>query len=168
MKIAIVGSHWTWKSTLLEYQQTGLPKIKEVARDIVRSLWKKPQDMSMKELIDFQTQIYEEQIKQENMHKSFISDRWIYDNLAYAKNVAEPLYDLLSKRAKEHHKWYDYVFYTPIEFELEDDNVRFTDLDFQRHIDESILSILDVFNVDYYNLSGSVDERLETMDRIIK
>lgn len=121
---------------------------------------KNPQDMNQNELVAFQTDIYYSQNRAENSQINFIADRGIYDNLAYAYFVSEDLYKTLMTKAQTH-PWYDKVFYTPIEFPLEKDGVRFEDTRFQKQIDKKILEILDTFNIQYEELTGSIDERVQ-------
>ncbi|GAH61857.1 unnamed protein product [marine sediment metagenome] len=52
------------------------------------------------------------------------------------------------------------LFYLPIEFSIEDDKVRSTAIDFQRRVDEAIVSIFKEFNIPHYTLTGDVEKRL--------
>jgi GTPase SAR1 family protein len=54
-------------------------------------------------------------------------------------------------------------FYIPIEFEIEDDGLRYTDVIFQKQIDSEIFRFIEKYNLDIINLSGSVDERLSKL-----
>ncbi len=160
MKIAIVWSHSTWKSSLLDASDLWLPKIQEVARDVMWIMGKKPQDMKRQELLEFQQMIYDVQIGKEDLNVSFISDRWVYDNLAYAKVVSEELFLNLFAYTAKYHKGYDHVFYLPIEFKLVDDWIRFTDTKFQKQIDKSIIQIMDTLWVEYTTTTWSIEERV--------
>lgn len=53
---------------------------------------------------------------------------------------------------------YDYTFYFPICFALEDDGVRFEDLEFQKKIDNEILSIIKEFQIPTTVISGDTPE----------
>ena len=161
MRIAVVGSHGTGKTTVAENvsKKTWLPKLDEVAREVMDMFGKRPQDMTPEERKRFQIDVYFLQHDKEDNKESFISDRGIYDNLAYVYFVEEKLYELLKRKTKEVHQWYDKVYYTPIEFELQQDGVRFEDLEFQKQIDYKIKEILNVLNIEYEVLSWSTKQR---------
>jgi hypothetical protein len=59
------------------------------------------------------------QIIKEMEFDNFISDRTVFDILAYSKDLY--LYYKIKNKFLEHKNNYDIVFYIPIEFELEDD-----------------------------------------------
>jgi len=167
MKTAIVGSHSTWKSTLLDAIETTTPKLKEVAREVIQVFWKSPQEMTHQERVAFQSNVYSNQVLYEKELWEFISDRSIYDNLAYAYHTDKELYKALSAHAKNNHKWYDNVIYIPIEFWLENDWVRFTWDEFQKQVDDTIKMILKEFWVDYKTITWSVDERVQQVNSIL-
>lgn len=163
MRIAISWSHGTGKTTLLDKYDTPLPKITEMSRDLINFLGQKPQDMSKQEKIQFQERLFDIQKIEEEAYKNFMSDRSVYDVLAYTYYACTETYKKMLVDVIDTHPWYDHVFYTPIEFELQDDGVRYTDLEFQKVIDEKIVQIMQFVGVEYKTLTGGVDERLQTM-----
>jgi hypothetical protein len=54
--------------------------------------------------------------------------------------------------------------YVPIEFEIEDDNFRNIDKDFQAKIDFLTKNILDTTNVPYITVTGTVEERVKQVE----
>lgn len=173
-RIAIIWSHWTWKSTLLSELKKRLNKfefIDEVARSEIKRVWKNPQDMTTDEYEFFQRKILAEQIKSESKKTinniNFISDRSVLDVLAYSEQISEEVYDILYKRVKEYleHLPYTDVYYIPIQFELEQDWVRYIWDEFQEIIDDRIKRLLSEFKINYIELTGTVKERADTITR---
>jgi hypothetical protein len=78
--------------------------------------------MNEKELIEFQHNLITMQI-QEEWQKDFISDRSLIDMVAYSCRLPLKEYLKIKNRVKVYlkHYPYDYLFYTPIEFEMEKD-----------------------------------------------
>ena len=163
MRIGICGSHWVWKTTLLDniWHQN---KIKEVARDLMKRLWN-PKDMNKQDKAKFQCNLIYEQIKAELVKDNFLSDRTLIDVLAYTRWLK--WYRELKKVVKEYFKEfpYDYIFYIPIEFELEDDWVRFTNN--QKLIDDNIKFLLKDLKLDYITISWTVKERKRKIENYI-
>ena len=106
----------------------------------------------------FQRAVTNEQIRAENSMESFISDRTVFDNLAYSKVISEELYKELKDLCCN--QTYDKIFFVPIEFDLEDDWVRFTDRKFQLDIQNSILQILSDTSTPFEIVSGSREQRV--------
>ena len=52
-------------------------------------------------------------------------------------------------------------FYIPIEFELENDGVRFTDIDLQALVDEELQKSIKKYNIKVTKLTGSVEDRIK-------
>lgn len=52
-------------------------------------------------------------------------------------------------------------FYLPIEFELEDDGVRFTDIDLQKKVDKELKKSIKKYNLKVTKLTGSVENRIK-------
>ena len=162
MKIAIIWTHWVWKTTLVDrinLGDSGMHKIQEVARDIITNTWVNPQDMTRHEKLVFQMRIYNEQIRREAMYDNFISDRSRYDNLAYLKHVNEGLFDAIITVEKQKENQYDKIIYLPIEFPLVLDGVRYSSDKFQRTIDNTILDILEILGYEYETVTWSIEER---------
>lgn len=167
MKSVIIGAHGVWKTTLLqaiEYEN----KITEIARDLIESIGVAPQNMTKPQQIQFQKNIYREQRKAERELDSFISDRSVYDNLAYAQVLCEDLSQQILESILNTHDWYDNVFYVPIEFELKSDWVRFEEQDFQKTIDETILHIVKLLNIPIIEVKWSLAQRKEIIESYLK
>lgn len=63
---------------------------------------------------------------------------------------------------------YDFVFYLPIEFPIEDDGIRSTDPEFQRKIDERYKNVLNEWDIKHEVISGSIEDRLQKILEKIK
>ena len=59
-------------------------------------------------------------------------------------------------------------FYIPIEFEVEYDGFRSMNEDFRKEIDKNIKDLLDGMGIDYIELRGTVEERLEIMENVMR
>src|SRR5574337_290016 len=90
MKIYFVGSHSTGKTTCARYvsEQYKLPMITEVARAVLseKELHLDSLRYDMNLVDDYQTQIFERQLTEEQKYKSFVSDR-SFDCLAYGSSA---------------------------------------------------------------------------------
>ncbi len=157
MKIALTWTHSTGKTTLLaDLKQTkqlkSIPTIQEIARAMIEKKYETGTE-------EFQREVIRRQIEAENTLKSFISDRSVFDNLAYSKAISDELYQELKDIASN--QTYDKIIFLPIEFDLIDDGVRFTDLQFQREIQNHILQILTDTKTHFKIITGSREERVE-------
>lgn len=161
--IALIGSHGTGKSTLLKALKTTLPQFyitDGVSRPVQEvgtlcGLNRKSKQAVMNHITEW---IWNNSIDQSN----YISTRSIIDAIVYSE--AQGWFDLADKareifEASDYHKVkYAYI---PIEFELEDDGVRFTDVEFQKDIDQRMLKFIEQYNLDITELRGSVDNRVQ-------
>jgi predicted ATPase len=166
MKIAISGSHGTGKTTLLNsLDLSDHTKLSELARAVAQELNKPPQDLNPEELREFQWTLFNRQSKLEDENEHFVVDRSIYDILAYSADI--PVVHELIAILKKQPRYYDIVFFLPIEFELELDGWRHHDKVYQQKIGDRILDYLKEFGVNYHVITGSLEERLEKMQTII-
>ena len=163
MRIWICWSQWTWKSTLLNELKKNLIEynyINEVAREVIKELWR-PQDMKANDRLVFQYIIMMKQIIEENKNNHFISDRTIYDIMAYSEWLTWNLFDKIKKLFDENKNNYDIIFYVPIEFEMEQDWIRFENETYRKQIDKKILKLLNKNNIKYIILQWSIQERVK-------
>ena len=104
-----------------------------------------------------------------------LTERFMIDNLAYSYAGKE-----VSKHVMEiHEKFVEYFykngsmltiipFYIPIEFEAEHDGVRDVDPVYQERIDSSIKEILDVYGIENYHLTGTVEDRVKGVKDVLR
>jgi hypothetical protein len=169
-RIAIVGSFSTGKTTLAEAAapKLGLPLLPEVAREIVDLGFKLDKDAT----VETETLIFLRQYYNEMTHPEFVGDRSLVDVMAYAAWVLEnqerrkefALWDTCIDIARHHlRSQYTDVFYLPVEFGIVPDGLRPMDPEFQADIDGRLLHLLDAYDVKYSTLTGSVEERLDSL-----
>ncbi len=98
MKVYFVGAHSTGKTTCARYvsEQYKLPMITEVARAVLseKELHLDSLRYNMDLVDDYQEAIFQRQIKEEQKHTNFVSDR-SFDCLAYAAQHTRILPKLL-------------------------------------------------------------------------
>lgn len=171
-RVAIIGSFSTGKTTLAEEAapKLGLPLLPEVAREVVELGFKLDKDAT----VETETLIFLRQFYNEMTHPEFMGDRSLIDVMAYASWVLDnqerrkefALWDTCLDIARHHlRSQYTDVFYLPIEFPIVLDGLRPDDPEFQRDIDRRLLDLLHRNDIRYETLTGSVDERLETLVR---
>lgn len=165
-KIILTGAHGTGKTTILNMlKESGVPIVTEVVRSLNRE-----KGIKINEIGDAEGQMAIFQAYCEKLTgDAYISDRGLTDVIAYTKflvdqgkipaSVLEDQLAQLNKRMEEDSDVF--YFYFPIEFKIEDDNVRSTDPKFQQCIDENIKWVMDEVGIIYFPVSGTPEERLK-------
>ena len=59
------------------------------------------------------------------------------------------------------------IIYFPIEFELVDDGIRSLNVYFQEYIDQYIVNTLNKYQLPFYTIRGSVEQRLKRLKEIM-
>jgi len=174
MKIAFTGAQSTGKTTLLNrLKHDPMFNLEFDFRDeITRRMQKK--GLSINEGGNDITQllIMNSHIKN-TLIDNVIMDRCALDGLIYTdwmygkKKVeqwvieyAENVFNLLIDR-------YDYIFYLAPEFDIEDDGVRSTDIDFRNEIVDLFDHYINLYKIPVIKLTGTVEQRLNKIKETI-
>ena len=175
MKIAIIGTHSTGKSTLIEKLKSALKKtgkqilvVQEMARDC-------PLTINEKTNLKAQKWIMHNQIKKElavdHTNKILITDRATIDNFAYLYRVAdETTRKIYEKIAFDHSRTYDFIFKTKrLDIKAKADGVRATDENFRKFIDDTIYSFLKKHQINFVELTPTVNYKthIQNIQKII-
>lgn len=100
-------------------------------------------------------------------HDDFISARTIYDTQAHSKIMIDPWFNTRLFNWAIKYIYYDYVFYIPPEFPIEDDGGRYTDPDLQFRLDKETKLIMDSNHIPYHTITGSIEERTNQVRNIL-
>lgn len=169
MRIQLIGSHGTGKSTLLQEYKKRHPEIHQ-QDGVSRPIKKCAKELG---LTGYQQQYICHEVAYYNWINSmdipnFFSTRSLLDDIVYSKALGyEDLSEDLEKRFAALDLSQVIWFYLPIEFELEDDGVRYSDPAFQHKIDDMLVEYANKYNIKYVKLSGSIDERIKQMEAIL-
>lgn len=180
MKIALLGSSSTGKTTLSSAlsKELALPLIREQARVVLAVLGKTLKELRSKpeEILNFQKMVLEYQIASELecAESGFVSDRSVFDNLTlYLRhcplipNEVDNYRSIVFKHYESHP--YDFlIFLRPGEFPMEEDGVRTPDPIYQSQIDGMMLAILRLFSIPYFEVHGTLPERVAEIKRLIE
>jgi|TARA_R110000796_G_scaffold32630_3_gene85296 nicotinamide riboside kinase len=174
MKLAFTGAQSTGKTTLLkELKRDPDFSLKFDFRDeITRRMQKK--GLSINESGNDITQllIMNSHIKN-TLIDNVIMDRCALDGLVYTDwmyrkgkiqqwviEYADNVFKMLIDR-------YDYIFYLVPEFDIEDDGVRSTDIDFRNEIVILFEQYIKAWNIPVIKLTGTVEQRLNKIKETI-
>lgn len=178
-RIILTGAHGTGKTTVLNmFEKADWPVITEVVRCLNKDAGVKINedgDRSGQHII-FDT--YEELLQQDK----YVSDRGLTDVIAYTKylcdegKIDKSLFDEQMERFKKFHNENPDILYCffPIEFDIEDDNVRSTAKDFQKQINDNIRWVISEVGmtsdegIDFITVSGTPEERFQTIMKAIE
>lgn len=169
MRVQLIGSHGTGKSTLLQEYKRRHPEIHQ-QDGVSRPIKKCAKELG---LTGYQQQYICHEVAYYNWINSmdipnFFATRSLLDDIVYSKALG---YEDLSKDLEERFSKLDLSqviwFYLPIEFELEDDGVRFNDPKFQLQIDSMLKEYSDKYKIKYITLSGSIDDRIKQMENVL-
>lgn len=182
VKINFVGAQGTGKTTLLETaRKDEVFKDFQFCTEIVRDLVKK-KNLSINESGNAKSQkVFFDAYNKILNKDGYISDRCIIDVHAYTNY----LYDYKSSNSeKEFQSLYKeilrensilkslnkdsfgIIIYFPIEFELVDDGIRSLNVYFQECIDQYIVNTLNKYQLPFYTIRGSVEQRLKQLKEI--
>ena len=168
MRIAVVGAHGTGKTTLCKAiaEKLHFNFIPDVVPDAFRL------NFTINENTPPETQfwILSKQLELErNTPESWIIEKSLWDNIIYGsfsikdKEVLSVIEKIVNSNVK-----YDIVFYLPVEFPIPDDGLRSMDAGFQKTIDRSLLEYLNINQIEYKTLTGSVENRVDQALKIIR
>lgn len=187
MKYLIVGAQGTGKSTLLHHFDDKMNVVTEVVRNLAKT-----EGIAVNENgnMEGQTRIFDTYYKiLSETGSPYISDRGLTDVIAYTcynmrKLIANGkitqeegegfIEDQINRFIDFSEKNDDVVyFYVPIEFDVVDDGFRSTDEEFRKEIDKNISDLFEYMEnlhmgLNVFTLHGTVEERLETMEEIMK
>lgn len=182
LKINFVGAQGTGKTTLLETaRKDEVFKDFQFCTEIIRDLVKK-KNLSINESGNVKSQkVFFDAYNKILNKDGYISDRCIIDVHAYTNY----LYDYKSSNSeKEFQSLYKeilrensilkslnkdsfgIIIYFPIEFELVDDGIRSLNVYFQEYIDQYIVNTLNKYQLPFYTIRGSVEQRLKQLKEI--
>lgn len=160
MKISVIGSHGTGKSTICKELSTMFNL--NIIPDVVPEAFRKGFTINENTPPETQLWILTKQLELErNTPEDWIMEKSLWDNIIYGslsikdKKVLMVMEEIVNKNAK-----YDIVFYLPIEFGIEDDGLRSLDSNFQSEIDVRFKKYLANSGIKFIKLSGSIKERV--------
>lgn len=173
MKVIFCGSQGTGKTTVLNvFKNEGYPVITEVVRILARE-----ENVKINEMGDEEGQIkifnkYKELLTTEN---DYISDRGMQDVIAYTlylvgqgKVHKRILWEQITELDDFAHNNNALICYFPIEFPVVNDGLRSTDEKFRSFIDVNIKKILDILDIPYITVTGTVEDRVNMIKQAIK
>ena len=176
-KLILTGTQGSGKSTILNYfKEKGYNVITEVVRTLAKD------GVKINEMgdVEGQRRIFNEYVKLFSENESYISDRGLSDVTGYTFSHAikegdenGPLRKLADEQflaVEEFHKNNPdiTVCYVPIEFPVVDDGVRSTNEEFRSEIDFLIKNILDCANIPYHTITGTVEERINKVKKLLE
>lgn len=166
MKIAIIGAHGVGKTTLAKglSEKLNIPLIPDTAAEAFH----KGFIVNENTPIENQFWILCKQIEYERERGvSFIADKALFDNIVYSRQIFsdERVLSLIEEIVlKNAH--YDACFYIPIEIPLVADG-RSIDIGFQKKIDQEYTKLMSDLGLNYYQISGSIEDRIKRAMEIV-
>lgn len=164
MKIALIGTHSTGKTTLCQHLLLRLLEENFDAHLLPEFSRLCPYPINENTTIEAQRWILDQQIMREGLYHAstgdrskqgriIICDRASIDNLAYLQRVAE-LTDTDAqkeeRRAIQHANTYDHIFKTQkLDLDAKEDGIRSTDKAFRDEMDARIDALLEKHHINY-------------------
>lgn len=177
VRIAFTGAQGTGKTTLVEaFKHSGLFDDYDYFGNVTRKL--KARGFKINEAGSDETQLALIDIHEDNLKSDcFFTDRciidcYVYGTYQYEKGlVSKETEDKMHTALLELVPRYDLIFYLTPEFDLVDDGVRSTNIDFREDIckifDNTIFKVLKNSS-NIVRLSGSVSERFKEALEVIE
>lgn len=183
-RISFCGAQGTGKTTLFEaVKNDEMFKGWNFYSEVVRQMLEREEVVinengnseSQKKIFDAYNEILDKMFDNPS-----VSDRCIVDVAAYTSrlfdtcNPKDEDYNKLSnedfrERKEVVRRKYELslIVYFPIEFPLVEDGVRSIDEQFQKDVDMKIQQFLKNYDIPYITITGSVEERLEQLKKVI-
>lgn len=174
MRITFAGAASTGKTTILNEIRKN-PNYKDYINtpNIRRTLSKVLNNLPINDNTTFYQQ-YSTGIMQSFSlvtNENILADTSIITIIAYtlmSNNINDSDKHKFENIFKDIIKYEDKVFYTPIEFNIVEDELRKNDEDYRRKVDATIKNLLDKYSINYITLTGSTEERLKMFYKFIE
>lgn len=173
MRLAISGVQGSGKTTIVNYLKK-MPQFQyfNFKTNIVRDLAAK--GFKINEVGTDETQLAVCNAHLENLKlNNLVTDRCLLDCLAYSSNLYKnnkinlETLDYVYNHAKNNISKYDFIFLLVTEFDIEEDNIRNTDITYVNNINYEFLKLKEMFK-NVVRLTGTVDERVSQILEITK
>ena len=171
-RILFTGAQGTGKTSVIECLSNDVQKVHNITRSTAKenncAINTNGCDRSQK-------LIFDAYLKALNVNKFFVAERSLIDVYAYTLYQASigmcsgetVRFQLrVLKEFVNKHKNDIYVYF-PIEFEIVADGTRSIDKEYQKAIDEYIQDTLKILKVKYITISGNIEHRVETINKLI-
>ena len=182
MRIFFTGSQGTGKSTLVDMLMNEFPWLErtaDITRDLVKDGAIKKEETSKGSNEEVQAIIFNaylpelrknDIISPRHLVDAIAYSKWLYDREGLSQEELDREVSITSQEIQnmnldklQHKSLADanFIIYTPVEFEPEDDGMRDLDPQYQAEIDECIVWALGAVNANYIQVSGTPEERLQ-------
>ncbi|GHU59226.1 hypothetical protein FACS189411_15800 [Bacteroidia bacterium] len=169
-RFSISGTHSVGKTTLANClieslkDSVNIKLIPEIARELIANGFLLNQDITEWGIVNYVTEyLYHER----NIYADIVlSDRSLIDLLAYIKTnksikIRKKYIQLVEEVVFEESKRFNHYFYLPIEFPLVLDEVRPSDISYQKEVDNTLKALFKQYNIQPIMISGNVNKRLK-------
>jgi len=179
MRIGFIGTANCGKTTLVkEIEKRNIYKNHAIINEIAGTF-----SVAERQKLSTQLAIMQHQIKAEDKHTNFISDRTVIDNYVYflwhykkspSKRGMSEIQNEYEKTLNAHlvSKPYDAVIFIDEYFNLEDNGIRDLDERMQEWVFDRLQELVplkcEVYHIPYYKITGSTDARIAAVDDKIK
>lgn len=173
IKILFTGAQGTGKTSVMDVLPTSLTKLRGITRSVIEN-----KNLTINEYSDNCTQkhIFDAYNNQLTSNDNYIAERSLIDVCAYTMYLVKHnrcsstlLEYQISKLEKFIHQNENALYiYFPIEFNIIDDGTRSINKDFQKEVDNNIVSILNKYNLLYCTVSGNVDNRINIINKFLE
>ena len=181
IKIAITGTFSVGKTTLIqEFTNRNINFKYEILKEKATELIQQGVQFGKKATLESYIIYINEQLKSEiesskKDYEILLSDRTLIDGVTHpivnnrigVSNIPDYFIEMFENVLHFQKSFYDIYIYIPIEFDLVTNNTRENDLVYQREIDKEIVKMLDKHQMNYYKISGSIEERCLQLSRLI-
>lgn len=175
MLVALSGAQCTGKTTLLNAlrnDKTFCSKFTFVD-EIVRTLQRKGFKINEAGNDETQRAILQEHMTNAELKGDVLVDRCVLDCMAYTiwmwrhHKISRNTYHIVYKGFLDYIMKYDVIFYLSPEFDIVPDGTRSTDDKFRDEVVSIFEELIRDFSITVVRLTGTVDERLKAMKKIL-
>lgn len=161
MKIAVAATHGAGKTTFVEALAKAIingTTIHDIVREEVI-----PKGVAINENTPSDLQLWlatQQWFLELTTKEPWVADKCLFDYLIYGRIVIkdEEIMDMVEKFVNRNAK-YDFVFYIPVEFPMEEDGFRSKEL--QLVVDAAYKEYLEKHGIKYITITGTVEERVK-------
>lgn len=176
MKIVFTGAQGTGKTTLLDKLEEGsyLPFNIEFIRNFTRDVAKSGRKINGEGNDRTQIDIMSKHFFYAHSKNEYVIDRCALDGLVYTiylyrkGKVSNNVLEYAEAVFKHCIDRYSVIFYLTPEFQITSDEYRSEDKNYQKEIAEIFEECINRYNVNVIKLTGTVDQRLDTILKTLR